>query len=232
MRRQIAAIMCSAVLGLMTLSSHAIAQQKTVKACQEEWRANKAANQASGITQKAYVAQCRGEAAPAQSTAPAPVPTVTAPRPATGQKTAKECREEWRANKAANQASGVTEKAYVAQCRGERCTCPTYRGPGTTAYSSPCSHSRDYGTKDCKGVPGRVEGQQGRQSGKWCHGKSVRGSMPGRHSGRPTDRSPRSTAGSSPRSHGGTGCSHSGPYGRGSCVQTCSSAASDRRTGT
>src|SRR5258706_281911 len=34
--------------------------QKTVRACQEEWRANKAANQASGITEKAYVAQCRG----------------------------------------------------------------------------------------------------------------------------------------------------------------------------
>jgi hypothetical protein len=31
MRRRIAVVMCSAVLGLMTLSSHAIAQQKTAK---------------------------------------------------------------------------------------------------------------------------------------------------------------------------------------------------------
>jgi len=121
MRRQIAVVMCSAVLGLMTVSSHAVAQQKTVKACQEEWRANKAANQANGVTEKAYVAQCRGGAAPAQTTAapappPAPAPAPTAA--ATGQKTAKECREEWRANKAANEANGVTEKAYVAQCRG------------------------------------------------------------------------------------------------------------------
>ena len=119
MRRQIAVVMCSAVLGLMMLSSHAIAQQKTAKECREEWRANKAANQASGVTEKAYVAQCRGGAAAAQPTAapvppPAPAPTAAT----TGQKTAKECREEWRANKAANQASGVTEKAYVAQCRG------------------------------------------------------------------------------------------------------------------
>jgi hypothetical protein len=109
------------VLGLMALSSHAVAQQKTAKECRDEWRTNKAANQASGVTEKAYVAQCRGGAEPAQPTAapappptPAPVPTAAT----TGQKTAKECREEWRANKAANQASGVTEKAYVAQCRG------------------------------------------------------------------------------------------------------------------
>ena len=121
MKREIAVVMCSAVLALMTLSSHAIAQQKTAKECREEWRANKAANQANGVTEKAYVAQCRGGAAPAQTTAPPPPPPAPPPAPkaaATGEKTAKECREEWRANKAANQANGVTEKAYVAQCRG------------------------------------------------------------------------------------------------------------------
>ena len=117
MRRQIAVMMCSAVFGLTALSSHAIAQQKTAKECREEWRANKAANQASGVTEKAYVAQCRSGAATAQPSAvPAPAPNVPTATP-TGQKTAKECREEWRANQAANQASGVTEKAYVAQCR-------------------------------------------------------------------------------------------------------------------
>ncbi len=83
MRRQIAIVMCSAVLGLMTVSSHAVAQQKTVKACQEEWRANKAANQANGVSEKAYVAQCRGGPAPAPTTAapappPAPPPAPTA----------------------------------------------------------------------------------------------------------------------------------------------------------
>ena len=119
MRRQIAVFMCSAALVLMTLSSYAMAQQKTAKECREEWRANKAANQANGVTEKAYVAQCRGGAAPAQTTAAPPPPPAPPPAAATtGQKTAKECREEWRANKAANQANGVTEKAYVAQCRG------------------------------------------------------------------------------------------------------------------
>jgi hypothetical protein len=88
MRRQIAVVICSAVLGLMTLSSHAIAQQKTAKECREEWRASKAANQASGVTEKTYVAQCHGGAAPAQPTAvpappPAPAPAPTAAPAAT-----------------------------------------------------------------------------------------------------------------------------------------------------
>ena len=71
------ALVCSIVLGASVLSFPAAAQQKTVKACQEEWRANKAANQAKGVTEKAYVAQCRAGTA---TTAPAPTaPTATAP---------------------------------------------------------------------------------------------------------------------------------------------------------
>src|SRR5712671_4430092 len=136
MNRHIAAVMCSVVLAVMTFSSHAVAQQRTAKACQEEWRAKKAANQANGVTEKAYVAQCRGggppTAAPATPAAPSPAPTAAAPpvRPSAtvaGQKTAKACRDEWRANKPANQASGITEKAYVEQCRGG----------GTAAQSPP-----------------------------------------------------------------------------------------------
>ena len=132
MRRQIALVVCSALLELMMLSSYAIAQQKTVKACQEEWRANKSANQANGVTEKAYVDQCRGGGAPAQTTAPsasAPTPTAATPQAATGQKTAKACRDEWKANKAANQANGLTEKAYVNQCRGGAVPAQTTTAP-------------------------------------------------------------------------------------------------------
>ncbi len=82
MSRQIAIAMCSVVLALLTLPSHAIAQQKTASACREEWRANKAANQAKGITEKAYVAQCRGGAAPAQTTAAPAAPAPAQPAPA------------------------------------------------------------------------------------------------------------------------------------------------------
>ena len=138
MRRQIAIVMCSLVFGMMS-SSHAIAQQKTVAACREEWRANKAANQANGVTEKAYVAQCRGGAAPAPTAAPAapPAPAPTPTAATSGQKTAKECREEWRANKAANQANGVTEKAYVAQCRGGAAPAQTTTAPAAPPAPAP-----------------------------------------------------------------------------------------------
>src|SRR3984885_2329315 len=132
MKRKIAIIICAATFGLVALSSHAIAQQKTAKACREEWQANKTANQANGVTERAYVDQCRGGAAPAQTTAaPAapPAPTAAAPQAVPGQKTAKACREEWRANKAANQANGVTESAYVAQCRGGTTPAQTTAAP-------------------------------------------------------------------------------------------------------
>jgi hypothetical protein len=53
MKRKITTLAWSVVLGLMALSSHAVAQLKTAKECRDEWRANKAANQASGVTEKA-----------------------------------------------------------------------------------------------------------------------------------------------------------------------------------
>jgi hypothetical protein len=59
MRKQIAAVLCSATLGVTALSSLAIAQQKTANACVEEWQADRTTNQASGVTEKAYLTQCR-----------------------------------------------------------------------------------------------------------------------------------------------------------------------------
>jgi hypothetical protein len=120
--------MCAALLGLAALPSPVVAQQKTVKACQDEWRANKADNQAKGITEKAYVAQCRtggpdARPASAPAAAPAPTPSAAAPAPT---KTVKACQDEWRANKAAYQAAKITERAYVDKCRaGEAVALPT-----------------------------------------------------------------------------------------------------------
>jgi hypothetical protein len=82
-------ILAGTVPAILDLSAPALAQQKTAKACQDEWRANKAANQAKGITEKAYVAQCRaGSAAAAPPAAPAtatqaPAPTAAPAAPAT-----------------------------------------------------------------------------------------------------------------------------------------------------
>jgi hypothetical protein len=58
------------------ISTATFAQEKTAKACRDEWKANKADNQAKGITEKAYVAQCRTDAKAATPTA---APTTTAP---------------------------------------------------------------------------------------------------------------------------------------------------------
>jgi hypothetical protein len=63
MRTQIAAVLCSAVVGMIAMLPVAIAQSKTTKACMEEWRVNKAA-EGNGVTERAYVARCRAGRAP------------------------------------------------------------------------------------------------------------------------------------------------------------------------
>src|SRR5258707_8240135 len=109
------AIICSAVVGVSFLSLPAVAQQKTVKSCQEEWRANKDANQAKGITEKAYVTQCRaaGGAAPAAAPAASSTAPKTTAAPAGDQKTAKACRDEWRAEKNPNPPQSKNQQSYA-----------------------------------------------------------------------------------------------------------------------
>ena len=75
MKRQIATVLYATIL-LLAVASHATAQQKTIKACQDQWRANREQNQANGITQKSYVDSCRAGTAAA---APAPTPPQTVP---------------------------------------------------------------------------------------------------------------------------------------------------------
>jgi hypothetical protein len=141
------AFICSAIIGVLALTPMAIA--KTVKECRAEWTANKAANQAKGITEKAYVEECRAEkpkAAPAASTAKEKASTAKEKEstvkekasskmaaPASGEKkTVKECEEEWRANKTANQAKGITEKAYVEECRAGTAAMKPATAPAST----------------------------------------------------------------------------------------------------
>ena len=72
--------LCSALLIAALASSSAFAQQKTVRACTDEWRANRAENQAKGITLQAYVAECRkGTAAQAAPTGAPPASTAAPP---------------------------------------------------------------------------------------------------------------------------------------------------------
>ena len=89
MKTAFVAVVLSALAGVLVASQPALAQRKTVKACQEAWRANRAANQAKGITEKAYVEQCRGSTQPgatptaANPASPPAAPPASAPAPTT-----------------------------------------------------------------------------------------------------------------------------------------------------
>jgi hypothetical protein len=124
--------------------------KKTVKACQEEWRTNQAALRANGITQKVFVADCQAAAAKVGTSATAPVAADPPAKPAAatiapvipgaavGTEKLKACQEEWRAKRAADEVSGMTEKAYVEQCGGGgtpsgTVTPPTPSAPTTKA---------------------------------------------------------------------------------------------------
>ncbi len=77
--RLAAAAACIAILG--TASQ---AEQKTAKACEADWKANKASIKGSGKTKKAFMVECRsgaGEvaAAPAPNATPAQPPANAAP---------------------------------------------------------------------------------------------------------------------------------------------------------
>jgi len=91
--------------------------QKTVRACQAQWRALRIANQRT-TTEKEYVAECRAGGAGARP-ALARTATDAAPSQTIAQKTVKLCQEEWRALRIANQRTTI-EKTYVAQCRASR----------------------------------------------------------------------------------------------------------------
>ena len=122
---------------LMLLPSPSSA--KTVKACEEEWKANKSTIQASGKKKKDFMTECRAETAstepalpPTAQPAPAEQPksTTAAPR-ARVAKTIKACAAEWTANKATIQASGKTRKDFIAECRA-----------GTTTAAAPATAPR------------------------------------------------------------------------------------------
>ncbi|MGZ5520031.1 MAG: hypothetical protein ACXWJX_20225 [Limisphaerales bacterium] len=130
MKSQSKFITCAAaILSIAALSAvPALAQKKTAKACQEEWQANKAANQANKITEKAYVAKCQAEGATAKPAAapPAAAPATTAAKPAAGKpKDARQaeyareraCGQDWKAEKAAGKIpAGTKWPQYWSEC--------------------------------------------------------------------------------------------------------------------
>ena len=125
----------SAVLAASLLISSP-SSAKTVKACEDEWKANKSTIQASGKKKTDFMTECRAETAstepataPAAQAAPAASsnPSAAAPR-ARSAKTIRACAAEWTANKASLEASGKTRKDFITECRA---------GTETTAAATP-----------------------------------------------------------------------------------------------
>jgi hypothetical protein len=147
-----AAVIASSLL----ISSPASA--KTVKACEEEWKANKATIQASGKKKKDFVTECRAETAstepsvtPAAQATPAETPNSSAPAPRTrSAKTLRACAAEWTANKETLQASGKTRKDFVTECRA---------GTETTAAAT---------TAPSAGMTPSAEPTPGKKTAKAC----------------------------------------------------------------
>lgn len=149
MKKRIISMICAAFAGMMLLSAPVVAQQKTVKSCEDEWKANKEANQAKKITEKAYVEKCRADSAakPAATPATAPAkpsaaevgkkPVAPAASRAASGKTVKACEDEWKADKAANQGKKITQKAYVEKCRGESTTAAPTAAPTPATTAAP-----------------------------------------------------------------------------------------------
>jgi len=102
-------------------------------------------NQAKGITESAYVTQCRAGQSASQPKATPPAPSAAAKSPATStQKTVKACQDEWRANRAAYQTAKITQQAYVTKCRaGETVALPNPSPPTEqTPASAPAPAAR------------------------------------------------------------------------------------------
>jgi hypothetical protein len=81
MKTLFVAIMCSALIGSVASVTPALAQAKTARACADEWRANRAANQTAGITAKAYIEKCRSGGTVGLQGAPAIAPTAAPAQP-------------------------------------------------------------------------------------------------------------------------------------------------------
>jgi hypothetical protein len=123
------------IAGFVSLSFVPALAQQTAKACEEQWKSNKASIQASGKKKKEFIAECRGVSPTA--TAPAkPAPTSTS-----STTSAKACEEQWKASKTSIQASGKTRKVFISECRTGSAIAVAPAKPASTS-ATPSSESR------------------------------------------------------------------------------------------
>jgi hypothetical protein len=131
-------VACAAAIAI-AIPSSAYAQQKTVKACEDEWKAKRAENQKAGITQKAYVDRCRAESDAAPGPASTTSKAVPAKEPAGPAATkAPAARKQTKAPAADNEFS--TEAAAKARCPAD-----TVVWLNTSSKVFHFASSKDYG---------------------------------------------------------------------------------------
>ena len=100
-------IVCSAICVGLAFPTSSFAQRKAIPTCEKEWSANKAFNQAAGITKRDWIAKCRVD--------------KWANKPANARRAeyAREraCAADWKAAKAAgNVTAGMTWPTYWREC--------------------------------------------------------------------------------------------------------------------
>jgi hypothetical protein len=111
--RHLVHILAAGAIGAVIAASAPPASAKTPAECRADYAANKASIEASGQTEKAYIAACKSgpdataAAAPAASLEAAPVIT----------KTKSQCAAEYSANLRAIKAAGQSKAAFDADCR-------------------------------------------------------------------------------------------------------------------
>ena len=136
MMPRIVLILCASLTVLFGLPNNLLAQQRTVKECRAEWQAQRAEYQAKGVTEAAYIKQCRSGSQ--ESTAPTPTPgapatATTAPAARTSSTPAARAG-----------APGANQFASEAQAKGH-CATDTVVWANLSSRVYHFSGYRDYG---------------------------------------------------------------------------------------
>jgi hypothetical protein len=100
-------IVCSAICVGLAFPTSTLAQRKALPTCEKEWSANKAFNQAAGITKRDWIAKCRVDK------------WANKPADARRAEYARErsCAADWKAAKAAGSVTaGMTWPTYWSEC--------------------------------------------------------------------------------------------------------------------